>query len=243
MRNREIVPISHVDQAFIKSCVIYEDDDMLVFNKPSGLPSQTRKQEDRSVDRLLWTFARSNGKRPRLVHRLDQETSGIILAAKTQPASAALSKAFENRQMKKLYLALVKGDARKVTRIEAPIGSIQRSDGALISAIGGRSGVRDVKPALTRFRCVAVGNGASLLECRPETGRTHQIRIHLAHAGHPILGDGIYGEGDDAPRLMLHAFSLQGPHPIGGTFDHSAPVPDDFEAFAAKLDETGEDEA
>ncbi|MAI89098.1 RluA family pseudouridine synthase [Ponticaulis sp.] len=232
MRNREIVWLSDDEKAFVQSFLLEEDDDILAFNKPAGLPCQTRKVDDQTLDKLLWAFAKSNGKRPHLAHRLDGETSGIVIAARTKPAAAALSKAFEDRQIKKTYLALVKGDAGRVTRIDAPIGSIRKEDGMLISGIGGQKGVKDVKEALTRFNCVAFENGYSLLECRPETGRMHQIRVHLAHAGFPILGDAIYGDANSAPRLMLHALSLKGPHPIGGQFEYLAPVPDDFEQFA-----------
>ena len=230
MRNRETVWLSDHDKQFIKDILIDEDDELLVFDKPAGLPCQTRDVDDRTLDKLLWAFARSNGKRPRLVHRIDTETTGIVLAAKTQPAAAALSKAFEDRQMKKTYLALVEGNAKRLTRVESPIGTVKLSDGAIISGIGGQPGVKNTKDAVTRFRCISAGDKMSLVECRPETGRMHQIRVHLAHAGFPILGDDMYGNPGSAARLMLHAMRLQGPHPIGGNFDYSAPVPDDFEA-------------
>ncbi|MAP93715.1 MAG: RNA pseudouridine synthase [Ponticaulis sp.] len=232
MRNRDIVWISDEDKAFVRSFLIDEDDDMLAFNKPAGLPCQTRSADDHTLDKLLWAFAKSNGKRPHLVHRIDAETSGLVIAARTKPAAAALSKAFEDRLIKKTYLAIVSGDASRVTRVESPIGSIRTSDGALISGIGGTPGVKDPKPALTRFNCISTDGQKSLIECRPETGRMHQIRLHLAHSGHAILGDTQYGNGEGAPRLMLHALRLQGPHPIGGGFDYSAPVPDDFEALS-----------
>ena len=219
----------------MKSILVYEDESILVFNKPSGLPCQTRNIKDRTFDRLLWAFARSNGKRPRMVHRLDTETSGIIMAANTQPAAIALSKAFEDRQIRKTYLALVDGDATKLTRVDSPIGRVRIDTGAEVSGIGGQRGVKDTKEAITRFRCVTAGKAYSLIECRPETGRMHQIRVHLAHAGHSIIGDPIYGDSETAPRMMLHAWQLHGPHPIGGQLDHTVPVPDDFEDYAGKL--------
>lgn len=217
------------------SILVYEDDSILVFNKPSGLPCQTRDIQDRTFDSLLWAFAKSNGKRPRMVHRLDTETSGIIMVARTQPAAIALSKAFEDRQIRKTYLALVEGDATRLTRVDSPIGRVRIDTGAEVSGIGGQRGVKDTKEAITRFRCVTAGKDISLIECRPETGRMHQIRVHLAHAGHSIIGDPIYGIGDSAPRLMLHAWQLHGPHPIGGQLDHAVPAPDDFEALAEQL--------
>ena len=241
MRNREIVWLPDEDKAYIRSLILDEDDDILVFNKPDGLACQTRNAEDRTLDKLLWAFAKSNGKRPRLVHRIDQDTTGIVIAAKTQPAAAALSKAFEDRAMKKTYLAVVSGDASRVTRVESPIGTVRLPEGALIAGIGGQKGVKDTKAAVTRFNCVSTDGKTSLIECRPETGRMHQIRVHLAHAGHPILGDTIYGDGGDAPRLMLHALRLQGPHPLGGQFDYSAPVPEDFERSAASAASSSSD--
>ncbi|MAF58287.1 MAG: RNA pseudouridine synthase [Ponticaulis sp.] len=231
MRNRETVWLTDEEKDFVRSFLIEEDDDILAFNKPAGLPCQTRKTDDQTFDKLLWAFAKSNGKRPRMVHRLDAETSGIIIAAKTQPAAAALSRAFENREIKKTYLALVPGNAKRMTRVDSPIGMIRLEHGMQISGIGGQPNVKDVKPALTRFHTLAVQDGVSLIECRPETGRMHQIRIHLAHAGFPIFGDSIYGDGDNASRLMLHAHRIQGPHPIGGQFDYTAPAPPEFEGF------------
>lgn len=234
MRNRDTIWLSDADKDFIRACVIEEDEEMMAFNKPAGLPCQTRKAADRTLDKLLWAFAKSNGKRPRLVHRIDAETTGTIIAAKTQPAAAALSKAFESRSIRKTYLALVEGNASRLTRVDSPIGSLKLGHG-LISGIGGKPGVKDTKEALTKFHCVASSDQMSLIECRPETGRMHQIRVHLAHAGHPILGDAIYGHAGTAPRQMLHALRIQGPHPWGAQFDYTAPVPDDFEELAAKI--------
>lgn len=235
MRNRETVWLSDEDKSYIRSFLLDEDDQILAFNKPAGLPCQTRNADDRTLDKLLWAFAKSNGKRPRLVHRIDAETTGVVIAAKTQPDAAALSKAFEARDIRKTYLALVQGNAKRVTRVDSPIGTLRRQDGALISGIGGKPGVKDAKGALTKFHCIQAGEKMSLIECRPETGRMHQIRVHLAHAGHPILGDDMYGRPGSAVRVMLHAARLQGPHPIGGQFDYSAPMPDDFEAMLAGI--------
>ncbi len=228
MRNRDIVWLSDEDKAFIRHFLLDEDDDILAFNKPAGLPCQTRNAEDRTLDKLLWAFAKSNGKRPRMVHRIDADTSGIVIAAKTQPAAAALSKAFEQRDINKVYLARVRGDASRVTRVDSPIGSVRREDGMLVSGIGGQPGVKDPKQALTKFHCVDANSETSLVECRPESGRMHQIRIHLAHAGHPIIGDPVYGSKDQSNRLMLHAWRLSGPHPMGGLFEFEAPVPEGF---------------
>ena len=108
-RNYEARPVSAEDAAFVRSLVIHQDAAILALNKPAGLPVQTRNPDDRTLDALMAAFARSNGKRPRLVHRLDAQTSGVIVAAVTQPAAAALSAAFAGRQVAKTYLALVAG--------------------------------------------------------------------------------------------------------------------------------------
>ena len=104
-------PLSDADKDYVRGLLVFEDPAMLAFNKPSGLPVQTRNPDDRTLDMLLRAFEKSNGKRPRLVHRLDAQTSGIILAARTQPAAAALSEAFANRKVAKRYIALVSGVA------------------------------------------------------------------------------------------------------------------------------------
>ncbi|MEQ1783171.1 MAG: pseudouridine synthase, partial [Hyphomonadaceae bacterium] len=108
-RNYEALPVSEEDAAYVRALVIHEDSGVLAFNKPAGLPVQTRNPDDRTLDRLLAAFARSNGKRPRLVHRLDAQTSGVIVACKTQPAAAALSEAFAERLVSKTYYAIVTG--------------------------------------------------------------------------------------------------------------------------------------
>ena len=223
-RNRPIPHITVADKGFVRPLIIHEDAAMLAFNKPSGLPSQVRGNRARNLDHLLWAFAKSNGKRPRLVHRLDAGTSGVILAGRTQPASVALSRAFEAREMRKTYLALVGGafpDGETGT-IDASIARIE-IDGRMQVVAGHPEG----KPALTRWRVLARSGDTTLLMLQPETGRIHQIRVHLAHLACPILGDRIYG-GAAAPRLMLHAAALAGPHPDGGDFDIAAPLPDSF---------------
>src|SRR5262245_26306076 len=110
-RQYETQPVSDEDRTFVRSLVIHEDAAVLAFDKPAGLPVQTRNPDDRTLDSLLAAFAKSNGKRPRLVHRLDAQTSGVIVAARTQPAAAALSAAFAGRDVAKTYLALVSGQA------------------------------------------------------------------------------------------------------------------------------------
>ncbi len=224
-RNRPIPHLSDEDKDYVRSLVIFEDDAVLAFNKPSGLPSQVRGNRARNLDHLLWAFAKSNGKRPRLVHRLDAGTSGVIVAGRTKPAATALATAFEKRAVQKTYVAVVGGlfPSEDSGSIDLPIARIETDRGATIVA-GHKSG----KPAVTHWRVLERCEGKALLELRPETGRMHQLRVHLAHLGCPILGDRIYGDEASAPRLMLHAAKLELPYPAGGDIRLETPVPESF---------------
>lgn len=228
------------DVSFVKSLVIYEDELVIAFNKPSGLSSQAGRTPGPTLDDLLAAFARSNGNRPRLIHRLDRDTSGVILTAKTKPAAGFLGKAMMGRRVHKTYLALVSPTAPE-PRQGAIDASLRREE------IGREAYSRvcshdhpDAEQARTLYRTVGEGEGAALLELRPQTGKMHQIRVHLASIDRPIVGDVRYGGalmvgGEAAPRLMLHAAVLEFPHPAGGSRRIEAPLPADFRALAAAL--------
>lgn len=244
-RNYEEMPVSDEDTAFVRALVIHEDSGLLAFNKPSGLAVQTRNPDDRTLDRLMAAFAKSNGKRPRLVHRLDAQTSGVIVAAKTKPAAAALSEAFAERLVSKTYFAVVAGSplAEGETEFSMPLARhIARPGLELMRAA--RPGDQNSQAAVTRWRVLATNGNTHLLSVEPQTGRMHQIRVHLSLEGRPILGDPYYGgagtlKGEPVPRLMLHAASLDLPHPTaGGRILLKAPLPADFLAVlsAAGLD-------
>jgi 23S rRNA pseudouridine955/2504/2580 synthase len=239
-RNYELKPVAPEDAAYVRSLVIHEDAALLAFAKPAGLPVQTRNPDDRTLDALLAAFARSNGKRPRLVHRLDAQTSGVIVAAKTQPAAAALSAAFAGRDMRKVYLAVVTGAAPGDGGVIETALARYRPKPELELMRAARPGDAEAQAAVTRWRRVASNGLAHLLEVEPQTGRMHQIRAHLSLAGLPIVGDPYYGgaatvAGVKVPRMMLHAEKLSGPHPSGGTFTLFARAPDEFRAFAPQL--------
>ncbi len=243
-RNYEQADISDADRDFVRGLVIHEDAAVLAFDKPSGLPVQTRNPDDRTLDRLLAAFAKSNGKRPRLVHRLDAQTSGVIVAGKTQPAAAALSAAFAGREVSKTYLAICAGPAFEAAEgeIDAALSRYKpRPELELMRAA--RPGDKDAKASLTSWRVLSSTNDIHLLAVQPQTGRMHQIRAHLSIAGRPILGDPYYGgatslKGESVSRLMLHAWKLDLPHPNGGRLALEAPPPADFRAAlsAAGLD-------
>lgn len=226
-RNTPIPDLPESEKAFARGLVLQETEDLLVFDKPSGLPCQTRGNRGRNLDHLLWAFARSNGKRPRLVHRLDTGTSGVIIAAKTKPAATRLSSAFEARAVGKVYVARVEGNIPNTDYgvIDVTIARIETDRGTQIVADhpGGKS-------ARTQWSILARSDGVALMELKPLTGRTHQIRVHLAYLGCPIQGDKIYGDGASAPRLMLHAQRLSVPGVDGDLQTFEAVVPDVFGA-------------
>ena len=239
MRNRPIPAISTDDKAFVRSLLIYEDAQVLAFNKPSGLAVQSRGNRAPCLDELLWAFAKSNGKRPRLVHRLDAGTSGLIVAGKTQPASVALSKAFAERKVSKTYLALVSGQIPTVDkgRIDEALVKLERANGPARSIIA-KASSPGAKSAITDWSIVERTPTCALIEARPMTGRMHQIRVHLASLGCPIMGDSLYGSGRaSAPRLMLHASELiiPGFGPDQGSLHLTAPVPEDMAMLLQKL--------
>jgi RluA family pseudouridine synthase len=202
---------------------------MLVFNKPAGLAVQGGSGVTQSLETLLTQFAKSNGKTPRLVHRLDRETSGIIVAARTKPAAAFLSEAFATRDAHKTYVAIVCGGAPEPRDGEINLALRKTNRRGLDIMEIDASG----QSARTRYRALAVTPVAALLELSPETGRMHQLRAHLAAIGHPIAGDGKYGglfsvAGVEIPSLTLHAAALDIPHPAGGRKTFKAPPPPAF---------------
>lgn len=236
-RNTPVPALSEDQKDRVRTWVIHQDASVIGFNKPTGVPVQTRGNRGESLDHLLWAFARSNGKRPRLVHRIDADTSGVLVVARTHPAAAHLSDSFAERRAAKTYLALVRGTlpTGATGRIDVPIARRPGDRGGEIAQIV-EADAKGAKTARTEWRVISRNADAALMTLRPETGRMHQIRVHLAHLGCPILGDRIYGAGAlSAKRCMLHAARLVVPHPEGGQLDLSAPVPDDFLPLAQSL--------
>jgi tRNA pseudouridine32 synthase/23S rRNA pseudouridine746 synthase len=232
-------PLSDENRPFAARLLLHADSHLLVFDKPAGLAVQDGSGVAMSLDRLLSAFARSNGKRPRLVHRLDRETSGLVIAARTQPAAAFLSQAFAERQVEKTYLAIVCGGAPS-----PPEGVIDRA--LHRTKVKGVDLVRPAREgeaaqsAVTHYRTLDAQGSAGLLLLQPETGRMHQLRAHLAAIGRPIFGDGKYGglfklAGVGAPRIMLHAWRLTVPHPEGGKRAFEAQPPPDLTATLTAL--------
>ena len=222
--------------------ILFEDKDIIVINKPAGLvvhPGAGHRQHT-LVNALLGHCATLSGiggkERPGIVHRLDKETSGCLVVAKNDKAHRELSRQFAERTIEKIYLAVVAGRLRKKTGvIEATIGRhhIHRQRMSVASPRG--------RPAKTEYRVVCSGNQTSLVECRLYSGRTHQIRVHLHHLGHPVLGDKVYAArlAKNFPRHMLHAWKLGFRHPSsGGWKDFEAPLPNDFTAAIKTIHES-----
>lgn len=210
--------------------ILHEDEQVLAVAKPAGVASQPTLTGD--VGTLPWLVARHLGRRTAevaTVHRLDRETSGVVVFGKTPTATRALAAAFREGTARKEYQAIVAGRLEGSGAIDAPLGPAPGRKGAYA--------VRpDGAPARTRWEAVAhLGEEATLVRLLPETGRTHQLRVHLAHLGHPIVGDVRYGgparAGAIEPkRFLLHARALALPHPSGGTLALEAPFPADFSA-------------
>ncbi len=232
--------LSAEDIAFVRSLVIFEDSHVLAVNKPAGLSSQGGRIAAHTLDDLLAAFARSSGNRPRLVHRLDRDTSGVLLTARTQPGAAFLGKAMMGRRIRKTYLAIVAPgppDPRGGV-IDKPLRRelIGREAYMRVSAADDP----EAQTAVTRYRTLAANPDAALVELSPRTGRMHQLRVHLASVGRPIAGDARYGgalvlAGMPVPRLMLHAAALVFPHPAGGERRVEAPLPADMAAVLERL--------
>ena len=221
--------------------IVYEDGELVVVNKPAGLtvhpspghPSQTL------VNALVAIYPDLPGiggqQRPGIVHRLDKDTSGLMMVAKTDRAHHHLSRQIKERHIHKGYLALVIGSlAQREGLIEAPIARDPRHRKRMAVVQGGRE-------ARTRFRILRHLNGFTLVEVFPETGRTHQIRVHFASLGHPLVGDALYGgKSVLLPHHFLHAHILGFSYPVGGKYmEFTAPLPHKLEGLLASLDQTG----
>ena len=214
--------------------IVLDDPDFVVIDKPPGLTVHPGAgQADGTL--LDWLAAElpETGKLERhgLVHRLDKDTSGILLVGKNAASAAALSKQFQDRTVEKTYLALVRGlPTEREAELDAPI--------ARHHADRKKFAVRpDGKASVTRYKVIEELNGYALLEVQPQTGRTHQIRVHLAAMGNPIVGDATYGSTDHGPwRQFLHAAKLSFTHPkTGKPVTVEAPLAEDLEAYLTEV--------
>ena len=211
--------------------ILYQDDDLAVVVKPCGMVVHPAAgNEDGTLVNALLHHLDSLGGiggelRPGIVHRLDKDTSGLLLVAKNDAAQLALSRQLQERQMEKHYRALVDGLMKEPSgRVEAPIARSKKDRKKMAVDPEGRE-------AVTEWAVLAEGRGVTLLDVHILTGRTHQIRVHMKHLGHPVCGDPIYGSlrGARVPRLMLHAWSLAFTHPrTGERMMFTAELPEEF---------------
>jgi 23S rRNA pseudouridine1911/1915/1917 synthase len=204
--NREI----RLEAEDIALDVLFEDEHLLVINKPAGMVVHpgAGNWSGTVANALLFhcKALENNGIRPGIVHRLDKDTSGVLLAAKSETVQRQLMEQFAERQVEKRYLAFCHGNPG-VRRIEAPIGRDPRQRKRMAVVEGGKEAVTEVRP-------LRVEETVTLVECRPISGRTHQIRVHLKSVGCPIVGDQVYGRGEG--RMMLHAAEISFTHPVTG---------------------------
>ncbi len=221
--------------------IIYQDDDVLVVDKPAGLtvhpaPGHPRGTLVNALLALVPDLRRVTGTlRPGIVHRLDKDTSGLLVVAKNERAHRALTRQLKSREVRKTYLALVQGAPRPPEGIiEAPIGRHAKNRKKMAIVPGGRE-------AATRYRTRAVLDGYALLEIEPITGRTHQIRVHLAALGHPVVGDATYGRRSTlVSRQFLHAWRLAFALPSSGRpLEFESPLPPDLREALEKLEGGG----
>ncbi|PCJ93981.1 MAG: RNA pseudouridine synthase [Hyphomicrobiales bacterium] len=249
------------DYTFLRSLIMHEDDQVMVLNKPYGLAVQGGSGLTRHVDGMLEAFRDKKGQKPRLVHRLDRDTAGVLLIAKTRAAAKSMAESFRARDTRKTYWAVVKGVPRPLeARVSTHLVKEATADGDRMRIA--RHGEPDADHAVTHYRVVErAGDQLAWLELRPITGRTHQLRIHTQYMGTPIIGDPKYFdiENWDMPggiqhRLHLHAHRIIIPHPAPHlgvpVLDITAPLPPHMkqtfnllgfdEQSAADMDEEGD---
>ncbi|MGL4295122.1 MAG: RluA family pseudouridine synthase [Aestuariivirga sp.] len=242
----DIKPLTREERRLFDSMVIHEDGDLFILDKPSGFAVQGGTKTHHHLDGLLMGLGVEVGERPLLVHRLDRDTSGVIVVAKRRAVASALGKLFATRAVKKTYWAVTRGVPKPAQgRIEVALIKAKGPDGDRMRA-SQEGEEEDEQRAVTHYAVIDKAPPvAAWVSLKPVTGRQHQLRAHMAHIGTPILGDNKYGGDRDLPegvadRLHLHARRIIFPHPRGGTVDVSAPLPahmrDTFALFGFDAD-------
>ena len=230
-----------------KISIVYEDKNLLVINKPSGLITHPKNADDNQESVTGWLIEKypeiktvgEDSLRPGLVHRLDKDTSGLLVIAKNQDSFLYLKNLFQERKIKKFYLALVCGKPKEPKGIiDAPMGRIGMKR---TTRVMGNKKLKDKKEAVTEYSTLKNFHDFTLLEVSPHTGRTHQIRVHLKSIGTPVAGDPLYGHqntnGPKGPEcLFLHAYKLQFVSPDGKSLAFETDLPDNLQKFINELE-------
>lgn len=226
-----VLPLTPFERQFFTNMILHEDDDIFVLNKPAGFAVQGGSKTHTHLDGLLMGLGRELGERPLLVHRLDRDTSGVIVVAKRRAVASAVGRLFATRVVKKTYWAIVKGiPVPAQGRINVALIKARNEDGDRMRA--SKAGEEeDEKSAVTQYAVLGkFERSASWLSLKPLTGRQHQLRAHMAHIGTPIFGDNKYNGDVELPIgvtniLHLHARRVIFPHPREGIVDVTAPLP------------------
>lgn len=222
--------LSKADIEFMQSLVIHKDDDVIVLNKPSGIAVQGGSGQARHIDGMLDALRFEKEEKPRLVHRLDKDTSGILLLGRSANAAAKLAEAFASREAKKVYWALVYGKPKLLSgKIDAPLAKMSGEKGGEQMRVDFENGQK----AQTLYHVIdSLAKKVSWLEMMPLSGRTHQLRVHCLTLNTPIVGDGKYMDKtrenmglQDEHKLHLHARAIKIPHPRKGTLEIFAKIP------------------
>ncbi|MBB6191432.1 23S rRNA pseudouridine955/2504/2580 synthase [Sphingobium wenxiniae] len=237
-KRARVIDLTPDEIAFAQDMVIHRDGQAIVINKPPGLATQGGTRTDDHVDKLLDGLTFELETRPKLVHRLDKDTSGALLIARTSRSAAYFAKAFSSRTARKVYWAIVMGvPSIEDGMVELPLAK-QPGTGGEKMHVDEAEGL----PSRSRYRVIErAGNRAAWIELQPYTGRTHQLRVHMAAIGHPIVGDGKYGgkdaflSGSISRKMHLHARRIRVDHPDGGRIDVKADLPDHFAASLVSL--------
>lgn len=232
--------ITEIKPENIKIDIVYEDSDIAVINKQAGLvvhPAHGH-YSGTLVNAILYhikDLSGINGEiRPGIVHRLDKDTSGLIVIAKNDKVHTALTEMFQEKKIRKTYLAILKGKLNKTEgKVVTQIGR-DKNDRKKMTVI---DDITKGKNAITNYKVVSQNNLFTLVKVNIETGRTHQIRVHMRHLGYPILGDSVYGRKDNEKRQMLHAYKLEFLHPVTGhQMEFTGEIPEDFQKALKKSD-------
>lgn len=244
-REKPVAKLSAADRAFLQSIILYEDDDLLILNKPPGIAVQGGTKTSRHIDGLLAGLDENPNvrpeNRPRLVHRLDRDTSGVLVVAKRRAVAATMGRMFQTRSVRKIYWAVVRGVPKPPQgKVEAALVKARMPEGERVRAA--RPGEQEVaQAAVTHYSVIdRAAQKYAWMSLKPVTGRQHQLRAHMAIIGHPIVGDQKYAGDVDLPdaierRLHLHARRISFPHPVTGKkLDVTAPLPEHMvRAFSA----------